>query len=333
MKRISYTKKDKLNREEQLEFLDYLKHSLANGFSLNSSVELMPIIWPKRKKMMDELNQAMKSGAHFPKELIKLGFSKTTVTQINLAMGQGNLVECLEQLTELSRLKNEQIKKLKAELSYPFILAIMMVLLLAFMQTFVTTQFSDSNEHTGDFLLVGLILIALGFIYYFSKMLNLLAEQDYKSMKKLSTYPLIGAVIKKYINYLLIYDIGLLLASGFSLQKMCEYAAKQTKGSLQQYLGEKVGNKLAQGKSLKEIIKEEPFIPDTLLILIQTGSERSNLSNRFLIFGRSLFNDLTTRIEKLVVNVQPICFILIGICIIGMYLKLLLPMYAMMQGI
>lgn len=333
MKRISYTKRDKLNREEQLEFLDYLKHSLANGFSLNSSVELMPIIWPKRKKMMDELNQAMKSGAHFPKELIKLGFSKTTVTQINLAMGQGNLVECLEQLTELSRLKNEQIKKLKAELSYPFILAIMMVLLLAFMQTFVTTQFSDSNEHTGDFLLVGLILIALGCIYYFSKMLNLLAKQDYKSMKKLSTYPLIGAVIKKYINYLLIYDIGLLLASGFSLQKMCEYAAKQTKGSLQQYLGEKVGNNLAQGKSLKEIIKEEPFIPDTLLILIQTGSERSNLSNRFLIFGRSLFNDLTTRIEKLVVNVQPICFILIGICIIGMYLKLLLPMYAMMQGI
>lgn len=333
MKRISYTKKDKLNREEQLEFLDYLKHSLANGFSLNSSVELMPIIWPKRKKMMDELNQAMKSGAHFSKELIKLGFSKTTVTQINLAMGQGNLIECLEQLTELSRLKNEQIKKLKAELSYPFILAIMMVLLLAFMQTFVTTQFSDSNEHTGDFLLVGLILIALGFIYYFSKMLNLLAKQDYKSMKKLSTYPLIGAVIKKYINYLLIYDIGLLLASGFSLQKMCEYAAKQTKGSLQQYLGEKVGNNLAQGKSLKEIIKEEPFIPDTLLILIQTGSERSNLSNRFLIFGRSLFNDLTTRIEKLVVNVQPICFILIGICIIGMYLKLLLPMYAMMQGI
>lgn len=333
MKRISYTKKDKLNREEQLEFLDYLKHSLANGFSLNSSVELMPIIWPKRKKMMDELNQAMKSGAHFPKELIKLGFSKTTVTQINLAMGQGNLVECLEQLTELSRLKNEQIKKLKAELSYPFILAIMMVLLLAFMQTFVTTQFSDSNEHTGDFLLVGLILIALGCIYYFSKMLNLLAKQDYKSMKKLSTYPLIGAVIKKYINYLLIYDIGLLLASGFSLQKMCEYAAKQAKGSLQQYLGEKVGNNLAQGKSLKEIIKEEPFIPDTLLILIQTGSERSNLSNRFLIFGRSLFNDLTTRIEKLVVNVQPICFILIGICIIGMYLKLLLPMYAMMQGI
>lgn len=50
MKLISYTKKDKLNREEQLEFLDYLKHSLANGFSLNSSVELMSIIWPKRKR-------------------------------------------------------------------------------------------------------------------------------------------------------------------------------------------------------------------------------------------------------------------------------------------
>ncbi|MGO1642910.1 MAG: type II secretion system F family protein, partial [Lactobacillus amylovorus] len=46
-----------------------------------------------------------------------------------------------------------------------------------------------------------------------------------------------------------------------------------------------------------------------------------------------LFIDLTGKVEKLVVNVQPICFILIGVCIIGMYLKLLLPMYSMMQGI
>ncbi|MGQ5709229.1 type II secretion system F family protein [Lactobacillus sp. PSON] len=333
MKRINSIKKDKLKNDEQLEFLDYLKHSLSNGFSLNSSIELMPVLWPKRKKMMENLDKAMKNGAKFSHQLLKLGFSKTTVTQINLAMQQGNLVECLDQLATLTRLKNEQIKKLKAELSYPFVLAIMMVLLLAFMQTFISAQFSDSGEHMGDFILIGLILFALVFIYYFSRVLNLLAKQDYQSLKKLSKVPILGSTIKTYINYLLVYDIGLLLASGFSLQKMCEYASQQTKGSLQQHLGEKIGQKLANGENLNKIIENEEFLPDTLLILLKTGSKRKSLSSRCLILGRSLFSELTGKIEKLVVNVQPVCFVLIGICIIAMYMKLLLPMYTMMQGI
>lgn len=333
MKRINSIKKDKLKNDEQLEFLDYLKHSLSNGFSLNSSIELMPVLWPKRKKMMENLDKAMKNGAKFSHQLLKLGFSKTTVTQINLAMQQGNLVECLDQLATLTRLKNEQIKKLKAELSYPFVLAIMMVLLLAFMQTFISAQFSDSGEHMGDFILIGLILFALVFIYYFSRILNLLAKQDYQSLKKLSKVPILGSTIKTYINYLLVYDIGLLLASGFSLQKMCEYASQQTKGSLQQDLGEKIGRKLANGENLNKIIENEEFLPDTLLILLKTGSKRKSLSSRCLILGRSLFSELTGKIEKLVVNVQPVCFVLIGICIIAMYMKLLLPMYTMMQGI
>ena len=140
-------------------------------------------------------------------------------------------------------------------------------------------------------------------------------------------------MVQTYVSYLIIYDIGLLLSSGFSLQKMCDYAASQENGSLQQYLGVKIGEKLALGNSLEEIIKEEEFLPDTLLILLKTGSKRENLSKRCLILGNNLFTELTRKIEKMVVNVQPVCFVLLGLCIIGMYLKLLLPMYSIMQGI
>ena len=263
----------------------------------------------------------------------RLGFSKTVVTQIDLAMNQGNLVECLGQLASLSRLKNEQIKKLKAEMSYPFVLAVMMVLLLVFMQTFVSSQFANTGEHTGDIMLFVLLVMGLLFIYFLVKVTTLLKKQDYRSLVKLGHYPIIGSNIKLYVNYLLVYDAGLLLASGFSLQKMCEYAAKQESGSLQQVMGAKVGNQLRDGKSLEEIIKKEPFLPNELLLLVQTGAKKSDLSKRCLLLGKTLFTNLSNKIEKLIVNVQPFCFILIGLCIIGMYLKLLLPMYAMMQSI
>lgn len=333
MKYIGNTKKDKLNGEEQLAFLDYLKNSLDNGFSLINSIELMPVLWPKQKNLMEKLANRMKNGSNFSEELIKLGFSKTTVTQVNLALQQGNLSECLNQLATLNRLKQEQIKKLRSELSYPFILSIMMIVLLIFMQSFISTQFSDTGEHSGDIVMFILILLVGSGLYFFIKIISLLNKQDYVSMRKLVKYPIIGRVIMLYINYLLVYDIGMLLASGFSLQRMCEYASEQETGSLQQALGQKVGRQLAEGRNLEEIIKYEDFLPNSLLILLKTGSQRKDLSKRCLVLGKSLFLDLTEKIEKLVVNVQPICFILIGMCIIGMYLKLLLPMYSMMQNI
>lgn len=330
---LSNSSKGKLNSKERFLFLDYLQNSLLNGFSLGTSLELMPIVWSKQKKILGQLNKHLQAGAKLSKEMERLGFSKTVVTQIDLAMNQGNLVECLGQLASLSRLKNEQIKKLKAEMSYPFVLAVMMVLLLLFMQTFVSSQFANTGEHTGDIMLFVLLVMGLLFIYFLVKVTTLLKKQDYRSLVKLEHYPIIGSTIKLYVNYLLVYDAGLLLASGFSLQKMCEYAAKQETGSLQQVIGAKVGNQLRDGTSLEEIIKKEPFLPNELLLLVQTGAKKSDLSKRCLLLGKTLFTNLSNKIEKLIVNVQPFCFILIGLCIIGMYLKLLLPMYAMMQSI
>lgn len=330
---IANLSKDKLNRKEQLEFLDYLKNSLENGFSLNSSVELMAAMWPEKSQMLIKMNQRLTNGSLFTDEISKLGFSKLVTMQIKLAIGQGNLIECLNQLTILTRLKNEQIKKIALELSYPFILGVLMVILLIFMETFVSSQFSDSHEYTGNILLFILISIVIYAVYYFAKILFLLSRQDYSSLKKLSKFAYIGPVIKIYINYLLVYDIGMLLASGFSLQSMCNYALKQDKNTLQYQLGLSVNAKLKKGKELTEIIKSEEFLPDNLLLLLKTGSKRTSLSKRCLILGQSLFNELTTKIERLVISIQPICFILLGLCVIGMYLKLLLPMYAMMQNI
>ena len=326
-------RQDKLTNKERIEFLEYLQNSLSNGFSLNTSLEMMPIIWPKRKNLFNRLSKSIQSGKKLSFEMLNLGFSKTIATQIELSMVQGNLIECLTQISTLTRLKHEQIKKLKSEMTYPFILVLMMIFLLLFMQTFVSNQFAESGEHTGDCLLLLLLILSLGLVYFMSRILLLLRKQDYRSLKRLSGFPIIGPLIQIYVKYILIYDTGLLLASGFSLQKICDYSAMQVKGSLQQYVGKKVGRQLAQGMNPEEIIEKEQFLPNEILLLLKAGATRDDLSKKFLLLGRSFFNDLTQKIEKLIVNVQPICFILIGLCIIGLYLKLLLPMYAMMQEI
>ncbi|WP_244666189.1 type II secretion system F family protein, partial [Lactobacillus nasalidis] len=110
---------DKLKRNEQVELLGFLANCLQNGFSLTKSLQLLPLLWPKKRAVLQRLDQQMRQGEHLSSLLAGLGFGKTTVTQLNMAMSQGRLTESLTQLTVLGRMKNEQIKKLQAELAYP----------------------------------------------------------------------------------------------------------------------------------------------------------------------------------------------------------------------
>lgn len=60
----------------------------------------------------------MRQGEELGQLLAGLGFNKTTVTQLDMALSQGRLDESLAQLALLGRMKNEQVKKLEGELAY-----------------------------------------------------------------------------------------------------------------------------------------------------------------------------------------------------------------------
>ncbi|MDO4912086.1 MAG: type II secretion system F family protein [Lactobacillus sp.] len=328
---MSNTKKDRLNQQEQLTLLEFLGQSLKNGFSLHASLEMLLVFWPERAKTFNKLNQQLASGSHFQELFENLGFGKTIVVQLVMSLSQGSIEESLLQLAELERLKREQVKKLLGQLSYPFILVFMMIFLLIFMSQI--TSFGNQGAGEGNGIIFGIVLLlvlgCLVGIYCW----QLLRKQDYWSLKKLLRVPIIGKLVKHYVSYLLVYDLGMLLKSGFSLQQICDFGQKQSQGSVQEVIASRMAEQLVKGVEISEIIRQEEFLPNRLILLLNAGSDRELLGRQCQFLGRNLFFELTEKISRVVVNIQPICFVFIGICIIGMYLKLLLPMYSMMQGI
>ncbi|MBD5430407.1 type II secretion system F family protein [Lactobacillus sp.] len=328
---LTTTKTDKLSLNQQLIFLDYLRQTLANGFSLNAALKLLPQIWPAKQEILSNINQKVESGKKFSQILLEIGFSKTTATQIDMALMQGSLIDCLDQLAQLNRLKIKQLKKIKGELAYPAVLVVMMLTLLFFMHTFLKNEMMISDG--GSDVLFGVLAIAvISGIIGISRIFYLLNKQDYHALKKLSMLPIIGQSIKLYVHYLIVYDLALLLQNGFSFQQICALLQSQPLGSVQQALGEKIYDCLKLGKSLSEVIENEIFLPKSLLLLITTGATREEIGKRCVVLGKTLFYELNLKINKMVVNIQPICFVFIGMCILGMYLKILLPMYATMQN-
>ena len=105
----------------------------------------------------------------------------------------------------------------------------------------------------------------------------------------------------------------------------------QPENSLQQVLGKRVRMQLESGVEIKKIIETEYFILNNLVMLLETGATRSEIGKRALLLSKTLFYELNFKLNNLIVNLQPICFIFIGICILGMYLKILMPMYHLME--
>ena len=58
-----------------------------------------------------------------------------------------------------------------------------------------------------------------------------------------------------------------------------------------------------------------------------------DLGNDLTALANILFQRLASRIERLLTLIQPIIFGIIAIVIVGLYLRLLLPIYHSMQGV
>lgn len=169
-------KKDKLNSADQLIFIDYLRQALINGYSLNASLRLLPKIWRGNSRQLLYVNQRVEEGSQLGDVLQEVGFSSTLAAQINLAIIDGNLLSCLDQMSKLIRLKNKQLKKLKGELAYPALLVGMMVTLLICMQTFLKTEMSD-NDWTSNVMLGGLVLLVIVAVFLLVKQLDYLINK------------------------------------------------------------------------------------------------------------------------------------------------------------
>ncbi|MED7627052.1 type II secretion system F family protein, partial [Lacticaseibacillus paracasei] len=189
------------------------------------------------------INKQVEEGRQLGDVLHEVGFYSTLSAQMNMAIIDGNLLSCLDQLSKLIRLKNKQLKKLRGELAYPALLIGMMVTLLICMQTFLKTEMSD-NDWTSNLMLGGLVLLVIIGAFLISKIIMLLNKQDYYALNKLTRIPIIGPTLNLYVHYLIVSDLAVLLINGFSLQKICQLTDQQPKNSLQQVLGAKVKNQL-----------------------------------------------------------------------------------------
>lgn len=331
----------KLSLKRQAQFFGLLADLLSSGFSLKQSLENMLTLFPATLDLTNDVLKSLNQGQNLSQALAKY-ISPGIYYQLKIAEKHGNLERSLRNLGNLQQRFVEQREKIMGLLFYPVLLLVLLsflgiaikVWLAPSMQSFVSyNQIKQPNtwQQGGVKVILGLLAALLGVLlgktlWWWKKQGALTRQTCY------SKIPIFGKVYRQYSYYNLMFNLGMLLKSGLELSDVCRFLCEFPKKSLFYQFGKQLRQQLQTGSKWESIVAKYPFIPPELALYLQKGISRDELSDEIIFFAELSYKRLLRLVDQIISWVQPLLFLVIAGIIIGMYLSILLPMYAQIGG-
>jgi competence protein ComGB len=317
-------------RKNQVEFLEVLGQMLAAGYDLNSALATLSVIFPKRAEDILRIDQALGRGVP-AYQAFKPFFRKGIINGLQLVMLHGELSLMLMELGGKERAFFKQAQRIKQLLIYPALLFGLVTLIAVLMWVLFIPSLSSTP---GAAPIMGITVPAIGVGFGLFLVVGVVStmwivrKSKYERMTILRRMPIVGDLVKHLIGYHVALHIGLLLKSGTGLSKIVKTGHSLSRDDFGREVAHKAEEFLNNGGNLCDMVDALDFLPGECQMLLAQGKEETALGRDFLVLANQEFSHFEQRIERLVMLIQPICFIVVGAVVIGLYLMMLMPMYS-----
>lgn len=85
------------------------------------------------------------------------------------------------------------------------------------------------------------------------------------------------------------------------------------------------------GTGFVTIVDRLVYFPSEVASLLAQGSSAQELAGELEVLADQYYEQMLTRIDKLITRIQPACFLLVALSVPCIYGELLLPIYGQMQ--
>ena len=139
--------------------------------------------------------------------------------------------------------------------------------------------------------------------------------------------PLVGPVIRLSLDYQISLQLGLLLTSGVSFSVIVKRFAGLEEGGVLKEVSQLAERSLTAGESIAEFVTKVPLLPRESELLFSKGKQQQEIGQEFQLLAERKFELLERQIGRYLLIIQPLCFGVIGLVVVGLYLLMLMPMY------
>lgn len=341
MKR-KHKKRIQLNRQKTVDFLGIFLSLMENGFSMLDCLQVITRSGQFNQRVVGTIEQNLAAGHPVEQAFEPLKLSASQKTQLELAERHGNLIETIKGIIEYQRLIEKQSQLLKKMITYPLLLLVFLFSVLMGMRQFLLPQLLASGmvdqQHWGIQLIEkapvysGAISFLLFFCvlfvrFYFRKKTILYQISIYASL------PFVGKLFTYYQTSFLALEWGKLFKQGLEIRNIVTCMGYAKNDSFMKLLGEELNAALIDGAQLSNTLEKYNFLTKEFPLIIFQGEAKGRLGDELYLYSQLLMARLFQKIEKMILWIQPIIFLLVAALIVGVYGAMFLPIYGNLEGV
>lgn len=312
-------------RNTEQRFFETLNELLQNGYTLQQSLILMQDLLPKQRKALHQVQETLSRGETLANSLV--GYVRPHILdELNLVSLHGCQLALLHLVGEREKQYQLQFKQLRAILCYPILLFVLLAVVGMYLGMYVLPQEKTIDAEMVGLGIIGFILLVIMGLLWFKK------RSRIKKYQFLMRIPLVGKVIELVLQQALYLQLGYLLQSGVSLQMVMAYCDQHPSHWICQLIGRPVREAWEKGGTLEQGLNQVAYLSTEAKNLFMRGNATQQIGRDLVLLATYLNEQQKQRVQTLMACIQPVCFVVIGIFVIGLYMALLLPLYDQMIG-
>ena len=338
--------------KEKVNFYIKLVSMLKAGVPLAASLENVKdqIGNKKFRKILDDVHRNILAGNSLSQSLALYPkvFPELLINVVQSGEASGKLIEVLEQYAVFAENQAALRQQIISALTYPCILIIASIGLMAVFLVYLLPKFVDMFKKTnialpaptrlmvaaGDFFGAHVILIitilflliagfvVLGRIKWGRALLD-------KIKLKL---PYMGKLVVKVSIARFTRTLGTLYTSGVPLIKSLEICQKSTGNVIFAGAIDAIKEAVAKGKSLAVTMEADPLFPRDMTQMIAIGERSGNLSDMLYKVAEFYQKDVDYAVKNMSTLMEPIVLLMVGTVIGFLAYSVIMPIFNMMQG-
>ncbi len=345
----------KMSTKELIFWLTQLSTYIKAGITLNDSVKILSKQMKKNKsktRAFQSISYELTLGSSFSKALEKQGdmFPALLVNMIKAAEASGTLLETLEDMAKYYTEIDETKKQMKSAMTYPAIISVFAVCVMAFILIGIIPQFVDvykqnSIEISGftkavinfsNFLKSNAISI-FGIIILVIVML-VLAYKNVKAFRRsFQTFAMHIPVIKDIIIYnelsIFTKTFASLLRNNVFITESIDILSKITNNEIYKSILYRTINNIVKGEKISEAFKDHWAVPDVAYFMIVTGEstgELDNMMQKVSDYYQGLHRNVVNNLKSFI---EPILISILAVVVGAIIIAVILPMFQMYDKI
>ena len=293
-----------------------------------------------------DISERVKGGALLSEAFEAQGmFPKVYTASLFAGEKSGGLEEVLGRFIQYQKTVNATRNKIKTALTYPSILAVLLVVLVSFLLAEVVPRFAqfyagmdaalpamtvllvDISQAIRGHLIAGM-LVAGALLVVLTMWARSVQGRSHIDRLKLKL-PVIGEVWSKFLFAQLSRTLSTLLSGGTPLVGSLEIVADSTGNRVVTQALNRAVVAVREGQSLSASLEPSGVVPEVAIEMIEVGESSGNLSEMLGHVADFYDEEVNTRLNQLFTYIEPILLMILAIIVAFVLIALYLPIFSL----